>query len=179
MYIPERRAIRGTFLEREHVDSRPRALDLGSNHMNKEFIAEEIKNAMRARDKVRLAILRLVKNDIEVKEKDSGEELSDAQVLVAFKKVLKQTGETLEASQKAGTDDERTASLQERVDILSSYLPKQVEGDELLAILDRVMAEGGFSEKRDMGKAIGLVVAEVIGNCDKAAVAKIVGSKLA
>ncbi|MDA3935529.1 MAG: GatB/YqeY domain-containing protein [Actinomycetota bacterium] len=147
--------------------------------MNKEFIAEEIKNAMRARDKVRLAILRLVKNDIEVKEKDSGEELSDAQVLVAFKKVLKQTGETLEASQKAGTDDERTASLQERVDILSSYLPKQVEGDELLAILDRVMAEGGFSEKRDMGKAIGLVVAEVIGNCDKAAVAKIVGSKLA
>jgi len=147
--------------------------------MNKEFILEEIKTAMRAKDKVRLGILRLVKNDIEVKEKASGVELTDKEVVATFKKVLKQTGETLEASEKAGTDDDRTALLQEQVDILTGYLPKQVSGDPLRAIIDRIMADGGFTEKRDMGRAIGLVVSETGGNCDKAEVARIIGGMLA
>ncbi len=146
--------------------------------MDKQFIIDEIKNAMRAKDKPRLSILRLVKNDIEVKEKASGTDLSAEEVAATFKKVLKQTGETLDASTKAGTDAERTAALQVQVDILTGYLPKQVSGDELATIVDRVMAEGGFSEKRDMGKAIGMVVAETGGNCDKAEVAKLVGSRL-
>ena len=146
--------------------------------MDKEFIADEIKQAMRAKDKPRLSILRLVKNEIEVKEKTSGEDLSDGDVVATFKKVLKQTEETLEGSIKVDTDADRTAGLQVQVDILTGYLPKQITGDELQAIIDRVMTDGGFTEKRDMGKAIGLVVAETGGNCDKAEVAKIVGSKL-
>jgi len=147
--------------------------------MNKEFILEEIKTAMRAKDKVRLGILRLVKNDIEVKEKASGVDLTDEEVVATFKKVLKQTGETLEASEKAGTDDDRTALLQDQVDILTGYLPKQVSGDALQAIIDRIMADGGFTEKRDMGRAIGLVVSETGGNCDKAEVARVIGGMLA
>lgn len=146
--------------------------------MDKAFITAEITQAMRDHDKPRLAILRLVKNEIDIKEKDGGTELSEADVLATFKKVLKQTGETLEGSIKAGTDAERTALLQSQVDILSAYLPKQVEGDELLAIIDRVLAETGISEKREMGRAIGLIVAETGGNCDKAEVARIVGSRL-
>ncbi len=146
--------------------------------MNKEFIVSEITNAMREKDKVRLSILRMVKNEIDIKEKESGEALSDEDVVATFKKVLKQTGETLEGSIKAGTDAERTALLQSQIDILTGYLPKQTTGDELVAIIDGVLAENGFSEKRDMGKAIGLVVAATGGNCDKAEVAKIIGSRL-
>jgi uncharacterized protein len=146
--------------------------------LNKQFINDEITKAMRARDKPRISILRLVKNEIDTKEKDGGRELSDEEVTAAFKKVLKQTGETLDGSIKAGTNEERTQQLQTQVDILNSYLPKQVSGAELEVIVDRVIAENGFSEKRDMGKAIGLVVAETGGNCDKAEVAKLVGSRL-
>lgn len=147
--------------------------------MNKDFIVSEITTAMRAQDKPRLAILRLVKNEIDVKEKEGKRELSDEEVTATFKKVLKQTSETLDASIKAGTDDDRTAKLQEQVDILSAYLPKQVEGAELAAIIDRVVTDNAFSEKRDMGKAIGLVVSETGGNVDKAEVAKLVGARLA
>lgn len=146
--------------------------------MNKQFIESEIADAMRGRDKPRLAVLRLVKNEIDVKEKESGSTVSDEEVVGTLKKVLKQTGETLEGSTKAGTDDERTALLQTQVRILEGYLPEQVSGVELQAIVDRVIAENGFSEKRDMGKAIGLVVSETGGNTDKAEVARLVGAKL-
>lgn len=147
--------------------------------MNKAFIVDEITAAMRAQDKPRLAILRLVKNEIDVKEKDTKRDLTDEEVTATFKKVLKQTGETLDASIKAATDEERTRRLQEQVDILTGYLPRQVEGAELAAIVDRIVSEHGFSEKRDMGKAIGLITAETGGNVDKAEVAKLVGARLA
>lgn len=147
--------------------------------MNKELIVSEITQAMRDKDKVRLSILRMVKNEIDTREKESGEALSDEDVVATFKKVLKQTGETLEGSIKANTDAERTALLQAQVDILTGYLPKQVTGDELLTVIERVLAENNFSEKRDMGRAIGQVVAATGGNCDKAEVARIIGSRLA
>ena len=146
--------------------------------MNKGFITDEITKAMREHDKPRLAILRLVKNEIDIKEKDAKRPITDDEVVATVKKVLKQTGETLEASEKAGTNVDRTALLREQVEILTAYLPRQVTGDELLAIIDRVLAENAISEKRDMGRAIGLVVAETGGNVDKAEVARIVGARL-
>ena len=76
--------------------------------MDRTRLAGEIEQAMRAKDKVRLSILRLVKNEIDMKEKESGQELAFEDVVAALKKVLKQTGETLEASEKAGTNLQRT-----------------------------------------------------------------------
>jgi len=146
--------------------------------MNKDFIAKEIARAMRAHDKPRLSVLRLVKNEIDSKEKEGKCSLSDEEVVATLKKVLKQTSETLDGSIKAGTDAGRTALLQEQVDILNEYLPEQVTGDELQAIVDRVLAESSITEKREMGRAIGLVVSETDGNCDKAEVARIIGAKL-
>ena len=146
--------------------------------MDKAFISEEIKEAMREHDKPRLSILRLVKNEIDIREKESGKELSDAEVTAALKKVLKQTGETLEGSIKAGTNPERTALLQRQVEVLEGYLPKQVCGAELEAIVDGVLAETGVTDKRGMGQVISAVVAKTGGNCDKAEVARLVGAKL-
>ena len=146
--------------------------------MNKDFIAEEINNALRAGDKPRVSILRLVKNEVETKEKAENRQLSDEEVVGALKKTLKQTGETLDGSIKADTNQERTELLRVQVAILESYLPNQVSGPELAAIVDRVVDENGITEKRDMGRAIGMVVAETGGNCDKAEVAKLVGARL-
>lgn len=147
--------------------------------MDKALITDEITKAMREHDKPRLAILRLVKNEIDIKEKESGVELSDEDVVATFKKVLKQTGETLEGSIKVGTNPERTELLQTQIEILTGYLPTQVTGAALVAVVERVLEAGEFAGKRDMGRVIGLVVAEVGGNCDKAEVAKLVGERLA
>ena len=146
--------------------------------MNKEFIVAEITAAMRAHDKPRVSILRQVKNEIDIKEKDSSTAISDEDVIATLKKVLKQTGETLEGSVKVGTNEERTVLLRQQVEILTAYLPAQVAGDALVAIVERVIADNNITEKRDMGRAIGLVVAECGGNCDKAEVARLVGGAL-
>jgi uncharacterized protein YqeY len=147
--------------------------------MDKAFVNAEITKAMRGHDKPRLSILRLVKNEIDVREKDTGTDLKPEEVVAMLKKVLKQTGETLEGSIKVGTNAERTAALKEQVEILTGYLPSQVCGADLEAIVDRVMAETGVTEKRGMGQVISAVVAETGGNCDKAEVAKIAGARLA
>lgn len=146
--------------------------------MNKDLLSAEITQAMRDHDKPRISILRMVKNEIDTREKETRQPVSDEDVAAALKKVLKQTSETLEGSIKAGTNEERTTLLQTQVEILEGYLPEQVTGDALAVIIDRVLAEHGFSEKRDMGKAIGLVVSETGGNCDKAEVARIIGGWL-
>jgi uncharacterized protein YqeY len=146
--------------------------------MTKDFIVAEITAAMRSHDKARLSILRQVKNEIDIKEKDTGTALSEEDVVATLKKVLKQTGETLEGSIKVGTNAERTALLQEQVAILEGYLPEQVSGEALAAIVEGVLARSGLTEKRDMGRAIGLIVAECGGNCDKAEVARLIGGKL-
>ncbi|MEN6430240.1 MAG: GatB/YqeY domain-containing protein, partial [Coriobacteriales bacterium] len=58
------------------------------------------------------------------------------------------------------------------------YLPEQVTGEELAAAVDRVLREGGLTQRRDMGKASNAVVTAVGGNCDKAEVARLVGERL-
>ncbi|MDY0340380.1 MAG: GatB/YqeY domain-containing protein [Coriobacteriia bacterium] len=146
--------------------------------MDKALIVSEITSAMRAHDKVRLSILRQVKNEMDIKEKDARREVTPDEVVALVKKTLKQTGETLEGSIKVGTDDARTALLTEQVAILEAYLPAQVTGDALVAVVERVLAAERITEKREMGRAIGLVSAECGGNCDKAEVARIVGGKL-
>ncbi|GAB4278898.1 MAG: GatB/YqeY domain-containing protein [Coriobacteriia bacterium] len=146
--------------------------------MDKDTLTEAIKDAMRAKDKPRLSVLRLVKNEVDTKEKESGEALSEAEVTAALKKVLKQTHEQIENSEKAGSDPERIAYLRQQAEVLEGYLPEQVTGEALEAVVERVLAEHGISEKRDMGKAIGLVFEATGGNCDKAEVARLVGSRL-
>lgn len=146
--------------------------------MDKEFIVSEITAALRAHEKPRLSILRQVKNEIDIKEKDAQLDATGEEVIAALKKVLKQTGETLEGSIKVGTDEDRTALLAEQVTILEGYLPAQVTGEALAQIVERVIAEGGFTEKRDMGRVIAAAASECGGNCDKAELARIAGSKL-
>lgn len=146
--------------------------------MNKQFIIDEITAAMRGHDKPRLSILRQVKNEIDSKEKESRVDVSDEDVVALVKKVLKQTAETLEGSIKVGTSAERTELLRTQVGILTAYLPAQVTGDALAEVVARVLAESGIAEKREMGRAIGLVSAACGGNCDKAEVARLVGAAL-
>lgn len=147
--------------------------------MKYEELKEEIKNAMKAHDKVRLSILRQVHGEIKNIEVNERREITDADVDAMLKRLIKQTGETLEGSIKAGNNEERTETLRAQVAILEEYLPKQISGDELIALVEKTIAEVGATTKRDMGKVMGALNAATGGNFDKAAAAKEVGSRLA
>ncbi len=142
-------------------------------------LREEIKNAMKAKDKPRLGILRQVLGEVKNIEVNERREITDADVDAMLKRTIKQTKETLDGSIKAGTDQERTDTLTAQVEILESYLPKQVSGEELTALIDAVLAETGAATKKEMGKVMGVLTQKTGGNFDKAAAAKELQGRLA
>ena len=146
--------------------------------MKYDELKDEIKAAMKAKDKVRLSIFRQVHGEIKNIEVNERRDIEDADVDAMLKRLIKQTRETLDGSIKAGNDQERTDMLTEQVTILESYLPKQVEGAELTALIDEVLAETGASTKKDMGRVMGALTQKTSGNFDKAAAAKELGQRL-
>ena len=145
--------------------------------MNYQELRDEIKTAMKAKDKVRLAILRQVLGEIKNIEVNERREITDADVDAMLKRTIKQTKETLDGSIKAGNNQERTDTLTEQVAILEEYLPRQVEGNELAALIEVVLADTGASTKKDMGRVMGELT-RTGGNFDKAGAAQVLGSKL-
>lgn len=146
--------------------------------MEYQQLQDEIKAAMKARDNHRRDILRQVHTELKSIEVNERRDVTDADVDAMLKRVIKQTKETLDGSIKAGTNQERTDTLTEQVAILEEYLPKQVEGEELTALIDEVLAETGATTKKDMGRVMGELTKRTSGNFDKAAAAKELGSKL-
>ena len=147
--------------------------------MQKDEILELIKDAMRAKDKVRLSILRQVNEEFKKIEVDQRRDVTEEDVTACVKRLIKATSETLEYSRQAATDDERTANLARQVQILEDLLPQQLSGEALEAMVDEVIAAGGYTTKRDMGKIMGELTSRTGGNFDKPAAAKILQGKLA
>lgn len=146
--------------------------------MKYDELKDEIKNAMKAHDNARRDILRQVHTEIKNIEVNERREVTDADVDAMLKRTIKQTKETLDGSIKAANNDERTALLTKQVEILEGYLPKQVSGDELVALIEKTLAETGATTKREMGKVMGALTAATGGNFDKAAAAKELQSRL-
>ena len=143
--------------------------------MEYQELLDEIKNAMKAKDKNRLSILRMVHGELKNIEVNERREIESSDVDAMLKRTIKQTKETLDGSIKAGNDQERTDRLTEQVAILEGYLPKQLAGDELLALIDTVVA----TTKKDMGRVMGELTKRTGGNFDKAFAAQEVGKRLA
>lgn len=146
--------------------------------MEYQQLQDEIKSAMKARDNARRDILRQVHTELKSIEVNERREVTEADVDAMLKRTIKQTKETLDGSIKAGNNQERTDTLTEQVAILEEYLPKQVEGEELVALIDVVLADAGASTKKDMGRVMGELTKRTGGNFDKAAAAKELGGKL-
>ncbi|MCI8366791.1 MAG: GatB/YqeY domain-containing protein [Eggerthellaceae bacterium] len=146
--------------------------------MEYQALQDEIKKAMKAGDKARRDILRQVHTELKAIEVNERRDVTEADVDAMLKRVIKQTGETLDGSIKAGNNPERTELLTQQVAILEEYLPKQVSGDELMALIDTTLAETGATTKRDMGRVMGSLTKATGGNFDKAAAAAELGKRL-
>ena len=124
--------------------------------MTNEELQKEMIAAMKAKDKVRLSIIRQVKAEVKNIEVNERRDVTEEDVNSMIKRLIKQTSETLEMSIKAGTDQERTDNLTEQVKILESLLPAQVSGEELEALIEQVIAELGATSKKQMGQVMGV-----------------------
>ena len=136
-------------------------------------IQDDVKNAMRAREKARLGVLRLITAAIKQKEVDERAELDDTAVLAVLDKMAKQRRESIEQYVSAGRED---LADQERfeLELLSAYLPEPLSEAELTDLIRQAVAETGAGSMRDMGAVMKHLREHVQGRADMKAVSNAV-----
>ena len=141
-------------------------------------IRDDMKSAMKAGDKDRLKVVRLILAAIKQQEVDTRQEVSDGDVLSTLNKMMKQRRDSVSQFTDGGRQDLVDIELAEIV-VLEEYLPEPLSDTELDALVDQAIAESGAESIRDMGKVMGLVKGRAQGRADMGAVGAKVKSRLA
>jgi len=137
----------------------------------KSRINEDMKTAMRAKEKERLGVIRLILAAIKQREVDERIELDDAQVLAVLDKMLKQRRDSIEQYTNAGRDELADKERFE-VNIIQSYMPAALSDDELDTMIKEIVAAVGASTMQDMGKVMAELKPKVQGRADMAKVSQ-------
>lgn len=133
---------------------------------------------MKARDKARVGVLRMVNAEIKRVEVDERRELADADVLSILNKMVKQRQDALAQYQNAQRDDLAEQEAYE-IDVIQTFLPQQMNEDELTALVEQLIAESGAQGMQDMGKVMGALKAAAGGRADMGRASALVKAKLA
>lgn len=141
-------------------------------------ITEDMKTAMRAKDSARLGAIRLLQAAIKQREVDERIELSDADVITAIEKMLKQGRDSIAAYESANRTDLADVEKYE-VSVLQEYLPQQLTEVEILSILDQVVADTGAAGVKDMGKVMAAIKPLVAGKADMGKISGLIKTRLA
>ena len=136
-----------------------------------------MKTAMRAKDSARLSAIRLLLAALKQREVDERIELSDADVLSAIEKMIKQRRESIAQFEKASRSDLADAEKFE-VGVLSAYLPQQMGDAEVEKALAAAIAEAGATTMKDMGKVMALLKPRLAGKADMGKVSSLLKAKL-
>jgi uncharacterized protein YqeY len=141
-----------------------------------EKLKSDLEAAMKAGDKDRVSCLRMAISAIKYRSVALNKDLDDEEVTKVLRSQIKQVNESLEQFTKGGRKD-LSDKEQKNLEILKSYLPKEMDEEVLKAIVKEVMAEAGTT-KKDFGKVMKLVMARVAGQADGKLVSSIVNSLL-
>jgi uncharacterized protein YqeY len=145
----------------------------------KERLRADLTTAMKARDELRTSTLRLALaalTEAEVAGKEA-RELTDAEVEKVLTREVRKRREAAEAYAGAGRSEQAAREGAEG-DVLADYLPRQLGDDELTAIVEKVLADGGFAGPKAIGPAMKAVQGVVAGRADGAKVAGLVKARL-
>jgi uncharacterized protein YqeY len=133
----------------------------------KDRIQDDMKTAMRAKDKERLGAIRLILAAIKQREVDERIELNDVQVLGVLEKMIKQRRESLAQYQSAGRED-LAARESFEIEVIQSYLPAPLSEADIDTLVANAVAVTGAQSVRDMGKVMALIKDQAQGRVDMA-----------
>ena len=140
-------------------------------------ISNDVKDAMRSKDKDRLAALRLILAAFKQKEVDERIELSDEQSISVLNKMAKQHRDSIEQFGQANRDD-LIKKEQLELDIIESYLPEKLSEEEVNLLIDEAISETEANSAKDIGKVIGLLKGKLQGQADMGEVSRLIKTKL-
>lgn len=133
--------------------------------MLKEVIKKDEIAAMKARDKARVNVLRMINSEVKAYEVNNREDIPDENVIKIIEKNIKQTKEALDYAEKAN-DEERIKEGKFALEVLTPYLPKQLTEEEVTAMIKEIIANGNYTAK-DMGKIMKEIMPKVNGKFDR------------
>lgn len=143
----------------------------------REQLTEDMKSAMRAGEKERLGVIRLILSAVKQREVDERIVLDDTQVMAVLEKMLKQRRDSIEQFDAAGRTDLSKVEQAEVV-VIQTYLPTALGEAEIDAIVVKAIADSGATSAKDMGKVVGLVKPQVAGRADMGKVSSLIKAKL-
>ena len=140
-------------------------------------IQDDIKTAMKAGEKDRLKVLRLVSAAIKQVEVDERKELDDIAVLGILNKMVKQRRDSITQYTDGNRQDLADIEAAEIV-VIETYLPTKLSDDELEEMIDEAIAQSGAENIRDMGKVMGMIKTKAAGRADMGTVGAMVKERL-
>ena len=135
----------------------------------REKLEEDIREAMRSRNQERLGILRFLKSQIQLAEKDQRKVLDEPGLIEVIAKQAKDRRESLQMFEQGNRTD-LVAKESAALAVLEEYLPARLSREELAQLIQRVIQEVGATSERDRGKVMGRVMPQVRGRADGAEV---------
>ncbi|WP_422660323.1 GatB/YqeY domain-containing protein [Paenibacillus sp. EC2-1] len=130
-----------------------------------ERLNEDMKQAMKSKDKFKLSNIRMVRSTIKNLEIDLKRSLDDSEVLDIIGREIKQRKDALQDFEKAGRED-LAADAKAEIEFLSAYLPEQLSEEEIKVIVKQTIQETGASSKAEMGKVMSALMPKVKGRAD-------------
>jgi hypothetical protein len=140
-------------------------------------ITDDVKTAMRSKDKERLGTLRLLTAAIKQIEVDQRIELNDDHIIAILEKMLKQRKDSIEQFEKAGRDELVEIEVKETA-ILKEFMPEQMSVADIDALINEAIASTGAEVMKDMGKVMGILKPKLAGKADMSTVSGKIKAKL-
>ncbi|MBJ7648103.1 GatB/YqeY domain-containing protein [Weissella confusa] len=130
-----------------------------------EQLTNDMKEAMKAKDKVTLGVVRMVKSSVSNEQIKLRHDLTADEELAVLSREMKQRVEELESYKDADRED-LAEEIQGQIDVLKRYMPEQMSEEEVVAVVKETIAEVGASSKADLGKVMGALMPKVKGKAD-------------
>ena len=143
----------------------------------KEQLTADMKEAMKNKEKERLAVIRMVRGAIRQQEIDGQKELGDEDVIAVISKEVKMRRDSIEEFKKGARED-LVEKTQAEIDVLLPYLPAQLSEDEVRELVKAAVEQTGAATPKDMGKVMSVLMPKVKGRADGKMVNTIVKSFL-
>ncbi len=143
----------------------------------KSQISDDVKAAMRSKDKERLGALRQIQAAFKQKEVDERIELSDEQTIAILDKMAKQHRDSIDQFQQADRND-LVEIEQFELNIIESYLPAQLSEAEINSLIDGAISDTGAESIKDMGKVMGILKGKLQGRADMGQVSGLIKNRL-
>lgn len=144
----------------------------------KQQLTEDMKAAMKAGEKHKLGVIRLINAAIKQREVDERIELDDTAVIAVLDKMVKQRKDSVSQYEAANREDLAEIERAEIV-VIEAYLPAKMGEDEIVAAIQAAIAETGASGPADMGKLMGALKPKLAGQADMGLVSRLVKQQLA